>query len=262
MKKRLLTLLIAMLIFIITVTPVFAESVSPLLADNADLLTVGEESELLSKLNKTSEEQQVDIVVVTVGLLGGQSPMDYADDFYDYNGYRKDGILLLVSMESRDCYISTKGYGITAFTDAGIDYILDEITPKLSDEKYADAFTSYAELCDRFITQARTGEPYDSGNLPKGPFKIFKNLLIALAVGLLAAFIVTSVMKGNLKTVRSQPAAAHYIKNGSVNITESRDLFLYRHVNRCAIPKNDNSGGSHTHVSSSGNVHGGGGRKF
>ena len=262
MKKKIPSLLIAVLILIFSAVPVFAESHAPLLEDNAGLLTDTEDDNLLSKLSTVSRQQQMDIVIITVWSLGGKSPAAFADDFYDSNGYNKDGVLLLIGMASRDCYISTSGYGITAFTDAGIDYILDEITPKLSDGEYADAFNRYAELCDEFITEARNGNAYDVGNLPKGQFNFVINLLIALAVGFLVAFIVTGVMRSSLKSVKSQPTADNYIKNGSVNITRSRDMFLYRHISRRAIPKNNSSGGSSTHMSSSGSFHGGGGRKF
>lgn len=52
------------------------------------------------------------------------------------------------------------------------------------------------------------------------------------------------------------------MKKESLNITEKRDLFLYRTVSRTAKPKNESSGGSSTHTSSSGSTHGGGGGKF
>lgn len=53
------------------------------------------------------------------------------------------------------------------------------------------------------------------------------------------------------------------MKAGSMNITESRDMFLYNTVTRTAKPKdNDSGGGSSTHTSSSGSTHGGGGGKF
>ena len=267
-KKRILTVLFALLLCMVVVIPTFAASDLPRLVDNADLLSAGEESALLAKLNDISERQRADIVVVTVDTLDGKTPMDYADDFYDDKGYGygadKDGVLLLVSMEDRDWWMSTTGYGITAITDAGIEYISDAFLSDLSDGDYADAFTTYAELCDEFFTQAKSGQPYDIGHMPKQPFNIALNLFIALIVGFVIALIATGVMKGKLKTVRFQSAANNYVKANSMNVTESRDLYLYTHIDRRVRPKetSGSSGGSSTHTSSSGSTHGGGGGKF
>ncbi len=114
--------------------------------DMAGLLSDSEKTALLTKLDEISERQQADIVVVTADTLDGKMPMDYADDFYDYNGYgfgeNHDGVLLLVSMENRDWWISTCGYGITAITDAGIKYISEKFLSELSDGNYAESFST------------------------------------------------------------------------------------------------------------------------
>ena len=180
-----------------------------------------------------------------------------------FGAEERDGLLLLISMENRKWYISTTGYGITAFTDAGIQYIGNKLQEPLSDEDYAAAFNTFAELCDDFITEARTGTPYDSSNMPKEPMKRGW-ILVAIIVGFILSFITVGNMKGKLKTVRFQPAANSYMKAGSMNITESRDMFLYNTVTRTAKPKaNDSdSEGSSTHTSSSGSTHGGGGGSF
>ena len=211
----------------------------------------------------------MEIVVLTTDTLEGLAPRDYADDIYDYcdfgYGEDRDGALLLISMEDNDWYISTCGYGITVFTDAGIQYIGEQIKEDLSDGDFSEAFDKFDKfvgLCDDFITQARTGDPYDLHNLPREPLDLIW-IPISIVVGLCLALIIVGSMKAKLKTVRFQAAANNYIKDGSLNITESRDLFLYDTVTRTAKPKNDSSGGgSSTHTSSSGETHGGGGGKF
>ena len=257
--KKLITMLLALLITLSFAVPAFAEAM-PRLVDQADLLTDAQEASLLSKLDSISNRQGMDVVVVTADTLDGKSPMAYADDFYDYNGYAEDGILLLVSMEDSDWWISTAGYGITAFTDAGIEYLGNRFVPSLSDGDYAGAFETYANHCDEFITQAKTGDPYDTHNLPKEPFDFLLNLAVSFVIGLVIAAIATAVMKGKLKSVRAQAGASGYVKTGSMNVTHRQDLFLYRDVNRTAKPKD--SSGSSTHTSSSGRSHGGGGGKF
>ena len=116
MKRKVFTLmLILCLVAGLTLT---AYASSAYLVDDAGLLTDAEFSKLEKKLAKISDSHDVDIVIVTVDSTDGEDLMDFADDFYDYNGYREDGILLLVSMDGGDWWVSTTGYGITAITDA------------------------------------------------------------------------------------------------------------------------------------------------
>ena len=243
------------------------ERLLPRLVDDADLLDSSEEEELESELDEISERQQFDVVVVTVNSLEGKTPQDYADDFYDYNGYGygsdHDGVLLLVSMEDRDWYMSTTGYGITAITDAGREYISDQFVPYLSDGEYLEAFETYANLCDEFVTQADTGEAYDSGNMPKGEYAWVLYLGIAIPVGVLIALIIVECMRRQLKSVRMQNSAANYVKKGTMVIDGKYSHFLYAQTTRRIKPEpSSSSSGSSTHVSSSGTTHGGGGGKF
>lgn len=240
------------------------ERLQPRLVDGADILTDSEEADLLSKLDKVSEELQFDVVIATTYGLGGSYIRDVADDYYDYNGFGygsgRDGCVLLVDMEGRDWWISTCGYGIAAFTDAGIEYIGEQIESDLSNGYYYDAFETYAELCDDFVTKAESGSPYDSDNLPKGGYNWFFGIIFSLVAGFVIALIATLVMKSKLKSVRRQPAAKDYLVPGSMKVTQSRDIFLYRNVTKRAKPKQ--SSGSSTHTSSSGSSHGGGGGSF
>ena len=98
--------------------------------------------------------------------------------------------------------------------------------------------------------------------MPKEPFSIVY-LGVALVIGLVTALIVTGVMKGQLKSVAPQRDATDYVRQGSMNVTRSNDFYLYSTVSKSAKPKNeDNSGGSSTHTSSSGDTFGGSSGKF
>lgn len=265
--KRIWTILFTLFLCVTASFPAFAARELPRLVDEADLLTDSEESELLAMLDEISERQKVDVVVVTMDTLDGKSPRAFADNFFDDNGYGfgadADGILFLVSMEDRDAYISACGYGSTAITDTGRDFILDEVVPELGDGAYLDAFRTYARMCDTFISHAKSGNPYGAGNMPKEPFSVGKNLAISFGVGIVLALIITGIMAAQLKSVRKQAAADKYVKKDSMKVTESRDIFLYKHTERRAKPKeSSSSGSSSSHRSSSGRTHTGGGRKF
>ena len=56
-----------------------------------------------------------------------------------------------------------------------------------------------------------------------------------------------------MKTAVENNYAADYMKHGNINITMSRDLFLYSRITKTEKPKS----GSETHTSSSGKAHGG-----
>ena len=44
----------------------------------------------------------------------------------------------------------------------------------MSDGEYLDAFDTYADLCDEFLTQAKTGNAYDGDHMPKGAYPWLK----------------------------------------------------------------------------------------
>lgn len=238
------------------------------LVDEAGLLTAEEASALLMQLDEISERQQSDVVVVTVDSLEGKSAMAYADDYFDYNGYGmgsdQSGILFLISMREREWRLSTKGSAISAYTDAGQEYITDLVTPKLSERDYSGAFEKFASLCDRFLTQAAKGAPYDVRNMPREPVSTTQ-ILIALVGGALLALVVVMVMRSSLRSVRPQPVADSYVRPGSLYISSSRDIYLYSTVSRTARQTSSSGsggGGSSTHTSSSGSTHGGSGGRF
>ncbi len=231
--------------------------------DSANLLNGSEEAQLINRLNEISERQNSDVVIVTVPSLDGKSVTAYADDYYDYHDYGmgadKSGILLLVSMEKRDWHISTTGYGITAFTDAGLKYISNKFKPYLSKKNYAKAFNTFADLCDEFITQAKTGKPYDNGNLPKEPLPLWW-IPASVGIGLFVAFLITNKMKNKLKTVVKKAGAEDYLRKESLKVERSNDVFLYNTLTK--TPKAKKSSGSSTHFGSSGRSHGGSSGKF
>ena len=251
------------------------ETVS-LLTDEAGLLSDAEAANLREKLGTLSANWKNDILIVTVDSLGGNTPTEFADDWFDYNGYGQaasggitdgGGVLLLVSMEERDWWISTKGYAIQVFTDAGIEFLGDRlIADGLSSGDYASAFNGFADWCDKYYIQAETGKPYDTGNMPQAKKTSADYITVAavcFGAGLLIAFFVTRGMKKQLKTVRKKQAAADYLRPGSLQVLYANEQFLHRNVTKVYNPPSESSsGGSSSHSSSSGSSHGGGGGKF
>lgn len=233
------------------------------IVDKAELLTDEAKNKLESKLDEISKRQKFDVVVVTINSLNGKTSTNFADDFYDFNGYgfglNHDGVLLLVSINDKEWSISTSGYGTTALNDTGIKYISKKFLPSMKDKKYEEAFLIYANLVDEFITQAKTGRPYDSSNLPKDSFKFIKFLCVSTILGAIVSYLITSKMKHNLKSVKSAKNACSYIDSEKFSIDKTEDLFLYNNITKTLKTSSTNST---THKSSSGNAHGGSSGKF
>ena len=125
MKKKYLSFLFVLLLCVSLILPVCAANAAPRLVDDADYLTDSEEAALLSRLDEISTRHGLDVVIVTIPALLGEDITAAADDFYDENGYLPDGILLMISDYDREWAISTTGYGITAFTDIGQEYMTE-----------------------------------------------------------------------------------------------------------------------------------------
>jgi len=264
MKKKIFALCIAVLISVMSFG-VFADGDYYRLQDIAEpaLLTESENAEILALLDEVSERQGMDIAILTVDAVEeGLTVEENATEWYEYLEFGEDGVMLYISMEDGDWYYLTKGFGITAITDAGIDYISEKFIPALSDGDYAGAFRAYIKYTDEFITQAKTGNPYDVGNMPKEPYDLPMSLLVCIGIGFIVSLIVTGMWKGQLKSVAFQTQATSYLKPGSLSIANSRDFFLYRTVDRREKENESSSGGSSTHKSSSGGTYGGKGGKF
>lgn len=268
MKRKIITIIVSLIFCMTLALPAAAMDGGehpPRLVDEAELLTGDEESSLVDKLDAVSDKWQCDVTIVTVDSLGSKTATEFADDYFDYNGYgygnNDDGIMLVISMENRDWAITTHAFGIEAFTDAGQEFIMNKVIPPLGNESYYEAFSIFADQCDDFLEKARAGEPYDSHNLPKESHaKLYILWIIpCLIAGAILAFVLTIKEKKSLKSVMKKAGAGEYI--GKVEINEKHDKFLYRNLDKVLI-RDDDDGGSSTHLSSSGETHGGSSGKF
>ena len=248
------------------------ERLGPRLADQEELLTTEEQEELLARLDEISERQQCDVVIVTVASIEGKTATEYADDYFDYQGYgygeKSDGILLLVGMKERVWAISTHGsLGISAFTDAGLDYIKEDVQFQLKLDNYAKAFRTFASLCDQFLTAAHKGKPYDVGNLPikhASP----SILIFLFPIGILIMAWKSRSTKRSLRSVVKKTGAISYKVPNSLHLWVDEDRITGSHVTKRkrneesrdrggSSGSGGSSGGSTTHTSSSGRTHGG-----
>ena len=132
--------------------------------DYGEILSETAEAEMLARVEKFRKETGVDIVVVTVPETDGKDLVLFADNFYDYAGFgggsECDGVMLLVDMNPnvRDYTIITTGRGISYFTDAEIDGILDGMLDYFAAGKFEDGVNYYIDQSIFQINDGRAGE--------------------------------------------------------------------------------------------------------
>jgi len=252
--KKILVALCALGLALAFALPAFAAP--PLLVDDAMLLSASEAAELEERLQALSDKWQLDIVIAAVDSIGRETPGDFAERFFDGNGYGRgddySGLMLLVSMEERDWDVSAFGRdGKAAITLAGTAFIGEKVkSGGLSDDEYARAFAVFADWCGIFFEKAATGKPYDKGNLPKTSADVGALVILTFCGGLVIAWIVTGSMKKKLKSVQKKQAAADYLRPGSLQVAYANEQFLYKNVTRVKRETSSGSGGTSSHSSS------------
>ena len=192
-----------------------------------------------------------DVVILTVSSLGYKSAQQYADDFFDYNGYgageERSGILFLVAVEpdNREYHFSTCGTGEDIITGRRFDRYESAVLPYLKGGDYYGAFEESLRLRE-FLSDPYPEDDIDSPGSIKSPEEkksdIIKTEIFAFIAAVVIGFIVTGIEKSKLKAPTLQKTAGDYVVKDSFELKESRDMFMYSTVTKTAKPKNTSSG--------------------
>ncbi len=241
MKKLLFILVLCTLIFTFNSLVVHAtyDEIPPLI-DDADLFSSSEEQTLTNAVMYLYEEYDYDIYLITIGSLDGYPLSDWAEEF-PLNRDR-GGVVFIINMEpdNRGYYTQENNPGLYVFTDKAYDAIDDDVQPLLADGDYYDAFLEFLYLTEEFLIAAESGEYYGTG-FDLSDYTQYAGLSILF--GIFIAFIVNKILVKQMNTAVEAAEASNYLKSGSLNITVSRDRFLYENTTRVAIPKKSSSGG-------------------
>lgn len=238
--------------------------------DRASLFSSEEIVSLENSINDISTRYEMDIVIVTTDDVEGKSSRDYADDFFDYEGYGlgddNSGILMLINMEDREVYLSTAGSGEKYFNDSRIESILDDVYLHFSDGDYFKVSEAFLSSTERFLESGIPSNQYtvdENGNKVESSEDIAGRIGISILIALIVSSVVCGIVIFNYRKPRAVVEES-YIDRSSIKFIKRSDRFITSHTTSRKIPKNNNSSGgaSTIHTSSSGNSHGGGGRSF
>lgn len=274
MKK--FKILFALLLVFVGIKSVCAFDNTIKVYDYAQVLTSDEESKLKEEVNSYINKYNMDMVLVTVRHHEKLNTKEYAQDFYDYNGFgvgdTNDGIIFVIDftfggIEHPDIYIATTGKSILMYDDYRIDSMLDNIVVR----KDFGYFTMFESFIKDSNTYANAGIPdsnsrYEINSNGDYIYKESMPWIFIVIVSLLVPTITIIVLIHKNKMVRKSVNANYYLKDGSLKIKSRSDSFVTTHTTSVRI-NDDSSSGGHSGGSSisrgsSGVSHGGGGRRL
>ncbi len=245
--------------------------------DEAGLFSEEEVQELEARINEVRDTQDADLAVLTVEDAQGESAEVYADDFYDSHGLGvgddASGILLSIDMDNREIYVSTSGYAAKVLTDVRVEKVLDAEYDSVADGNYADGALEAIDSIENYLELGVPAGQYTQvREEKKHSLEWYEVLFAAAAAAIVAALPCLSVMRQyKMQKEHRQALGYHmaYRADSALHFVQNEEQFVNRSVVTRRIPKNPGpgaSGGSAgrttMHQSSSGRMHGGGGRKF
>lgn len=240
-----------------TIEKSFADGDMEYAVDSAKVLTTEELESLKSKLAQISDENNIDVGVVTVDYLDGKSAQEFANNLFEQNkfgkGENRDGILLLVATEDREWAMSTHGSAKEAFNEEGLDFISGEFLQYLAEDDYYSAFENFANNARELGAMYVLGDPYgeeeyvDDENYPVDENIVEEEkginnevwIPLSIVMGCAISLVIMMMYKSQLKSVKSESRADDYLMD--MKLVKSQDIFLYRTVTRTMRPKNENN---------------------
>ncbi|MGI6090523.1 MAG: TPM domain-containing protein [Saccharofermentanales bacterium] len=257
---------------------------SPLVVDQADLFSEKDEVKLTRKAEAVSDKYELSVVIVTAdsSRLSEDTrdksdqiwARDYADDFFDYHQYGENGVLLLISLDPRQVWISTTGRTISLFTDARIEHLLDEIFKYANLSKGDYCMAPYIFL-DQVELNLKKG--WDASGTAGSTKLLTKKYLTGIelkrALLISAAIALVFYVRTRIRYASQTVPDIYDVKTRSqINEMLKQDQYVRTDtdVRRVSTSSSSSGGGggsggggsSSSHSGSSGSSHGGGGRGF
>lgn len=242
MKKaiKLLSILLAALILFVPIGAVADGSTNTgLVRDHAGLLTEDGAQSIESLAKSASERCQADIVIFTTDDADISVDGAYEKQYFIGNGYgygeNRSGIMLLINYATRDFSIDTFGNVRDHITDNQLSYIRNSVAGDLSAGDNFEALVTFVSCAESTISSP---DFYET----EKEFSLLKTIGISFVVAMIISLIVNLVYRNQLRSEFRNDLAEDYIVQGSVNIHERRDMFLYSKVS--SVRKTEQASGS------------------
>ena len=198
--KRLISIVVA--VFLLAIPVSGAETPEACVYDGEMLLTDEEYWTLEDYAQEISDLRQCAVYFVSV-----EDYRDYGDGdifnvarqiFLDNDfgmGEEKDGVMLLLSMEERDYSLIVHGFGETALTDYGREYICEHFLDDFADDDWFHGVYDYLSYTNDLLSQAREGKIYDRYNWITGGVLWVWSLILGVVISLIVCSVQRAMMR-------------------------------------------------------------------
>ena len=218
--------------------------------DFAEILTENEEKKLYKNIKHFIKETDIDLVIVTIkenvkGLANDTANTRmklYAHDFYNYNDFKKNGLLLLIDMHVGGIYMVTEGRAVELFPNSRMNPILKNVYDKVSKKEYFSACNGFITSVSDFVNIRLPGDDDehiidDDGNVVDD---VFGNILWMFLISFVVSGIVVGVMINSYKEQKLNKISKDYLNRDSINITTISDFYLGSKTKRAFLKKKNN----------------------
>ncbi len=254
MMKKIKIILLAVLLVLLSLT---AFAAAPSLVDEAGLIPANEQQEVVKALQNVEAKHKMRLAVITKKTVDGELGK-FANQLIDknYSGEKGGAMILVIDTKSGKWYVATDKVARQAITDDyGVKEVAKSFTEELKKKHYSKAAQNYAKITDEYMTYFE-----QNGKAKAAETKKDHNWLLLIAVALagggIAVFVVRHSLIASMSNVLPALSATAYLKEGTFQLSQSDDTFLYTNV---VVEKLEKKEDDPVEESSADDDHGGGG---
>lgn len=244
--RKLLTFSLTLLLLVALAFPAAAADTASYIIDDAALLTPEQQTELNGIAAQIADTYRIGVYIITVPNYHAYGDeymiFDVLWNYYHDNnlgyGPNREGMILMLSMAERD--YATFFYGNRteyAFDSYGQEKLESYFLDDLGENDWYHGFCNYLYASEDFLARAEAGDPVRESPWPMA--------VLFIGIACFLSFIVTMIQWSRMKNVAPAQSAAHYASSG-LDLTRTRDQFLYRNVRRRKIETSSSGGRSHS----------------
>lgn len=248
--------------------------------DEAGIFSEDEVHKITKVADEVENKTGWDLIVLTVDDTSVTSDRDYAEEKFNEYTESDDGVVYLLTVDSRSLYIATAGEAYEYIGDSQIEEMLDDAVTYIGEGSnregdYAQAMIAMLEDTESYYTSntAKDMTIYDEekgiyyASSSNHRFLSYGEMAIAAVLGVAACLIFCLIITGKY---RLKFGRYHYNarEHAQINLRRSEDHFVRQFITRRKIPKDppkEGGGGGGTstiHQGAGGRSFGGGGRSF